>query len=239
PVSLATVKCPSSWMSISSPTTQISEVIKDAPAAAAGIKPGDTIMAINGSPINRWEDLVSQIQPKAGETVRVTVKRSGQELTFNVKVKAAEQGKGLIGIKPGETVVRQTLVSSLVLGVKSCINATTMIADYLGKMVSNQVPADSLGGPVRITVEIGKAAKTGLLNLANLTAVLSINLGLFNLFPIPALDGSRILFLLIEALRGKPVNPARENMVHLIGLGLLMLLMVFVTVNDVSQLVKW
>jgi regulator of sigma E protease len=223
---------------IAYPTTKIGELIKDAPAAVSGIQVGDTITSINGKPVTSWEDLVGEIQPKAGETVKLTVKRADRDLSFAVKVKAAEGGKGLIGIKPTETIVKQGLFTSLALGTKACVNATTMIAQYLGKMFTSQMSAESLGGPVRITVEIGKAAKTGLLNLANLTAILSINLGLFNLFPIPALDGSRLLFLLVEAVRGKPVNPARENMVHLVGLGLLLLLMVFVTFNDVSQLIK-
>lgn len=223
---------------IPTPTTKIGELIKGDPAIVAGLKVGDTITSIDGKPVNQWEDLVGQIQPKAGQNIQLTVKRADKDLTLTVKVKAIEGGKGLIGIKPEATMVKTGLFSSIAFGTKYCVNVSTAIVDFFGQLFTNKVSAaDSLGGPVRITVEIGNAAKTGLLNLANLTAILSINLGIFNLFPIPALDGSRLLFLLVEAVRGKPVNPAKENMIHLVGLGLMLLLMVFVTFNDVSKLI--
>lgn len=225
---------------VPTPTTKIGELIQGDPAAVAGVKVGDIITSIDGNPIKQWEDLVGQIQHKqSGQSIQLTVKRAGQDLNITVKVKATAEGKGLIGIKPEATMVRQGFFNSVSYGFKYCAGVSTAIIDYLGQLFTNQVSAaDSLGGPVRITVEIGNAAKTGLLNLANLAAILSINLGLFNLFPIPALDGSRLLFLLVEAVRGKPINPAKENMVHLVGLGLMLLLMVFVTFNDVSKLIR-
>jgi len=96
--------------------------------------------------------------------------------------------------------------------------------------------AGEVMGPVGIITIVGQVAKTGWLDVINLTAVLSINLGLMNLLPIPALDGSRILFLIVEMLRGKPVDPEKEGMVHLIGLGILMTLMIFVTYQDILKL---
>jgi regulator of sigma E protease len=102
-------------------------------------------------------------------------------------------------------------------------------------MITGQERPD-LGGPVRVVWEISKAVEMGFIPLLTLAALLSINLGLFNLFPIPALDGSRILFLVIERLRGKPVDPRRENFIHLVGFGLLLMLIVVITYNDILQL---
>ncbi|RYD06571.1 hypothetical protein N752_02575 [Desulforamulus aquiferis] len=93
-----------------------------------------------------------------------------------------------------------------------------------------------MGGPVRIVGEIGKAAEFGVFHVLRLAAFLSINLGLFNLFPIPALDGSRVLFLIWEKIAGKPVEPSKESFIHLVGFGLLLLLMVVITYNDVVSL---
>ena len=105
----------------------------------------------------------------------------------------------------------------------------------LVQMVTGKIPAD-VGGPVMIAQVIGEGARQGLANLLSLTGVLSIQLGLINLFPIPALDGSRLVFLLIEGVRGKPLNPEKENMIHLVGFVLLMALMIAVTYKDVLRL---
>ncbi|MCL6560856.1 MAG: site-2 protease family protein, partial [Firmicutes bacterium] len=106
---------------------------------------------------------------------------------------------------------------------------------FIGQMIAGKAPAD-LGGPVRIVWEINRAAEFGIFSLLQLAAFLSINLGLFNLLPIPALDGSRVLFLLWQKISGRPVEPSKESFIHLIGFGLLLLLMVVITYNDIVSL---
>ncbi len=221
-------------------STRIGEVLKGEPAAVAGLKAGDKIVSVNSMPVSNWEDVVKLIHQSPEKSLQFTVDRAGQQVVVQVlPKKEPSSGAGFIGIKPAEPqMVHKGVLASLGLGAVYTVKVTGMIASFVGQMLTREMPAEQLGGPVRITMEIGKAAKSGLLNLVQLAAILSINLGLFNLFPIPALDGSRLLFLLWEALRGKPVDPAKENLVHLVGFGLLLLLMVFVTFNDINQLIK-
>jgi regulator of sigma E protease len=221
-------------------TTKIGEVLKGEPASIAGLMAGDKIVTINTQPINNWEDVVKIIHQNPKQTLEFSVERAGTNIVLSVPTKQdASSGAGFIGIKPAEPqMVHKDVLSSLGLGAVYTVKVTGLIASFVGQMITQEQPTEQLGGPVRITMEIGKAAKSGLMNVIQLAAILSINLGLFNLFPIPALDGSRLLFLLWEALRGKPVDPAKENLVHLVGFALLLLLMVFVTFNDISKLIK-
>lgn len=221
-------------------TTKIGEVLKGEPAAIAGLRAGDKIVAIDTQQISNWEDVVKLIHQNPKKTLEFRVERAGTSIVLAVPTKQdASSGAGFIGIKPAEPqMVHKGVLPSLGLGAVYTVKVTGLIASFVGQMITRELPTEQLGGPVRITMEIGKAAKSGLINVIQLAAILSINLGLFNLFPIPALDGSRILFLLWEAVRGKPVDPAKENLVHLVGFALLLLLMVFVTFNDISQLIK-
>ncbi|MFZ3172814.1 MAG: RIP metalloprotease RseP [Carboxydocellales bacterium] len=221
-------------------TTKIGDVLQGEPAAVAGLKAGDKILAINKQPISNWEDIVTKIHQSPKKTLEISVERAGKSLVLTVPTKQdVSSGAGFIGIKPAEPqVVHKGILPSLGLGAVYTVKVTGLITNFVGQMITKKQPAEQLGGPVRIAVEIGKAAELGLMNVMQIAAILSINLGLFNLFPIPALDGSRLLFLLWEALRGKPVDPAKENMVHLVGFAMLLLLMVFVTFNDISQLIK-
>lgn len=221
-------------------STRIGEVLKGEPAAVAGLKAGDKIVSVNNKPVSNWEDVVKLIHKNPEKSLQFTVDRAGRQVVLQVvPKKEPSSGAGFIGIKPAEPqMVHKGVLASLGLGAVYTVKVTGLIASFVGQMLTQEMPAEQLGGPVRITMEIGKAAKHGLMSLGQLAAILSINLGLFNLFPIPALDGSRLLFLLWEALRGKPVDPAKENLVHLVGFGLLLLLMVFVTFNDINQLIK-
>jgi regulator of sigma E protease len=111
-----------------------------------------------------------------------------------------------------------------------------MIVDSLGKLVTGQMSVESLGGPVQMGNITGKAAESGIEPLIQITALLSLNLGIFNLLPIPALDGSRLVFIGLEAIRRRPIDPTKESMVHFVGFALLMMLMIFVTYNDIRKI---
>ncbi len=215
-------------------TTVISEVIPDFPAAKSGIMAGDRILAVDGQPVDSWEELSGLISQKPEQEIEVTVLRDGVEKHFRVFTARDENNTGKLGIYPEQGLSKGNIFQALALGADYTARITWMILDFVAKMILGQTPAD-VGGPVRVVSEIGKAAQVGFFFLLQLAAFLSINLGLFNLFPIPALDGSRILFLFWEKVRGRPVDPVKENFIHLIGFGLLLLLIVIITYNDILQ----
>jgi len=216
-------------------STVIRQVLPDYPAAAAGLVSGDRIVAVNGRPVASWEELVQAVQAGAGRELRLTVEREGRTREFSLVPVADEYGQGKIGITPTIEFHRMGVLAGLVNGLHYTVKLTALIVTFVGKMFTREAPVD-LAGPVRVAWEIGQAAQFGFFSLVQLAAFLSVNLGLFNLLPIPALDGSRILFLAWEGVRGRPLDPAKENLIHLIGLGLLLLLMVVITYHDIIRL---
>jgi len=216
-------------------TTVIKEVVPGYPAEKAGIVAGDKIVAINGQYLGEWEKLVARINEHPEETITVTVLRDGIEKQFVIKTIKDENGQGKIGVVSMSGYRKIGLIPAIAMGFEWTGRITLTILDFITKMIFGQAPAE-FGGPVRVVNEIGKAAQVGFFFLLQLSAFLSINLGLFNLFPIPALDGSRILFLAWEKIGGRPVDPVKENFIHLVGFGLLLLLMVIITYNDILQI---
>ena len=214
-------------------STSIKDVVPGSPAQQVGLQGGDEIYSIEGQKVAGWQDITSAIHQRPGQATDIVVLRGGQQLEYQVTPQTAEEGRGVIGIYPYRESVNALL--AMTMGVKLTGQTVYNIIYFIGQMFTGRVPAD-LGGPVRIVYEIDRAVETGVLFLLQLAAFLSINLGLFNLFPIPALDGSRLIFLGFEALRGRPVDPARENYIHLVGFGFLLLLVVFITYNDILQL---
>lgn len=216
-------------------TTEVQEVISGYPAEKAGVIAGDKIIAVNGQPVEDWEMVATLIGERREERITVTVERDGAEKQFDIETIKDENGQGKIGIAPSYGYQKTGFLTSMAMGAEWTGRVTVMILEFIGKMIVGQEPVE-LGGPVMIVSEIGKAAQVGFLFLLQMAAFLSINLGLFNLLPIPALDGSRIMFLAWEKVWGRPVDPAKENFIHLIGFGLLILLMVAVTYNDIVRL---
>ncbi len=217
-------------------TTRVQDTIPGKPAAVAGIRPGDVIVEIDRKKVDNWEDLKEIIGANPGRNLEITVERNRERITFTVVPYRDERGYGMIGIQPAQKKVG--LVMAVVFGAKYTLSMVYQILEYLGKGIIGLVPLE-LGGPVIIVATINDVVQstTWLVNLISLSAFLSISLGLFNLFPIPALDGSRIFFLLLEKLRGRPVEPQRENFIHMVGFGLLLLLFVVITYNDILQLI--
>jgi len=215
--------------------TGIGAVVPGSPAEKASILPGDRIVAVNDRPVEKWVELVDLINQRPEQNINLTVARDGVQRQVAVKTIRDEGGSGKIGIYQASDFVKTGFLQAVGKGVEWTGRVTFMIMDFISKMIFGQAPAE-LGGPVRVVTEIGKAAQVGFFFLLQLSAFLSINLGLFNLFPIPALDGSRILFLVWEKVRGRPVDPVKENFIHLVGFGLLLLLMVVITYNDILQI---
>ncbi|MGB4214366.1 MAG: RIP metalloprotease RseP [Dethiobacteria bacterium] len=208
----------------------IGNVLPGTPAESAGLQEGDEIAAINGEPVEKWEEVVRVIEKHPGEELVLLVRRDGMIKEFTLIAEPSpESGKGKIGITP----LVQKYQFRRALG--SSFKQFGMIIASIFQVFTGQVPLD-ITGPVGIVITIGAVARTGIVNLLWLTALISISLGLVNLLPIPALDGGRLLFILIEALRGRPIDPEKEGMVHFIGFALLLLLILLVTYND---LLRW
>ena len=208
------------------------------PAVTAGIQPGDRILTVNNQSTLDWTTLTEAIHSKPDQVLSITVERAKDQQHQTVSVKAekdAPTGFGMIGIAPEVVYTHASIIQSTGFGFQRAFDFTKTIMGLLTQMITGKIPAD-VGGPVMIAQVIGEGAQQGLANLLSLTGVLSIQLGLINLFPIPALDGSRLVFLFIEGVRGKPLKPEKENMIHLVGFVLLMALMIAVTYKDILRL---
>lgn len=217
-------------------TTVVQEVIEGRPAALAGIRAGDRIVEINNNRMETWDDLKRTVAANPDRELKIIIERDQERISYKVVPYRDDKGQGLIGIQPTQKKVGPLM--ALVAGTKYTVRMCYQIMDYLGKGITRQAPLE-LGGPVIIVATINDAVRSTswLVNLVSLSAFLSVSLGLFNLFPIPALDGSRIVFLVLEKLRGRPVEPKKENFIHMIGFGLLIMLIVVITYNDILRLI--
>ncbi len=215
----------------------IYDVVDNGPAQAAGMEAGDLVKEIDGVPIKDWDALSGTVQENPGKTLNFLVERDGQELELSLTPQAVENsGKkiGQIGVMY-QSPVEKNPFKAVVYGAQQTWDYTVLILDLLRMLVTGQFTIDALSGPVGIYKATETVAQYGVYNLMNWAAVLSINLGIMNLLPLPALDGGRLLFFGIEALRGKPVDRQKEGLVHFVGIVLLMILMVVVTWNDIQR----
>lgn len=214
----------------------IGSLIEGKPAAQVGIQVGAKILAVDGVATPEWSNLVDVIHSKPNQKVNVTVEQAGKQQTFTMQTERDEKtGYGMVGIAPEIIYERTSLVDSLKYGWQQTVDLTKLIIVTLAQMITGKTQAE-IGGPVAIAQVIGEGAERGWADLLSLTGMLSVQLGLLNLFPIPALDGSRLVFLFIEGLRGKPIAPERENFIHFIGFVLLFVLMIAVTYQDIMKL---
>lgn len=219
-------------------SNMIGSVVNEKPAASSGILTGDRIVAVNHEATPDWNTLTTVIHAKPDQVLSLTIDRANglgrQELSVKTE-KDTQTGYGMIGIAPEVIYTHASILKAAGFGLERTVDFTKYIVVTLTQMVTGKIPAE-VGGPVMIVQAIGDAAQQGLADVLGLTGILSIQLGLINLFPIPALDGSRLIFLLFEGVRGKPLNPEKENMIHLMGFVLLMVLMIAVTYKDILRL---
>ncbi|MBI2902540.1 MAG: RIP metalloprotease RseP [Candidatus Methylomirabilis oxyfera] len=226
--------------------TKVGEVMDGFPAREAGVLRGDRIVAIDGQPIEKWEELAKQIHQSPGRPVRLTVEREGQRFDLAVAPKATkqknlfgeEQEIGLLGIAPAEEFLteRTNPIAAFGKAVYKTYDLSVLILVTFGKLLQGVVPAKTIGGPLLVAQMAGEQARLGVLNLLFFTALLSINLGILNLLPIPILDGGHLFFALIEAARGKPVSLKKREVAQQVGLVLLVALMIFAFYNDIFRL---
>lgn len=218
-----------------SPTTDVGDVFPGEPAAEAGIRPGDSIVAIEGEGVSTWDDMASIIGKNAGNEIEVQVQRRDELLTFSMTPVEREDGSGAIGIYQAFIRDKVSPWEAVSLGVYQTWGVTVAVVQAFVDIITRQAPAE-VGGPVRIAQMVGDAARVGLDYLMNFTAFISINLAIINLLPIPALDGGRLLFLIAEIIRGKAIDPEKEGLVHFVGFVLLLVLIGVIIVRDITQI---
>lgn len=221
---------------VPSEEAKLASIQEDSPAEQAGFQSGDEVIQINEQTISTWTEFQEIVRAHPEQTLDIVVVRNGEEQALTVTPRSIESPDGNIG----QLGVRQSLDQSSWRAIPYSISQTydysKLILVNLGKLVTGQFSIDMLSGPVGIYDATDQVVQTGFINFLSWTAILSVNLGIVNLLPLPALDGGRLLFVGIEAVRGKPLAPEKEGLVHFIGFALLMLLMIVVTWNDIQRL---
>ncbi|MCE5194102.1 MAG: RIP metalloprotease RseP [Nitrospiraceae bacterium] len=225
----------------------IGEVVSDSPAKKAGIEKGDRVIRIQDTDIKTWQEMTSIIHQNPGKPLRFKIKRGERILDIIVspetKTITEPTGKrkdiGLIGIKPlaNEVEKKFGLIDSLYLGFKRTWDICVLTLVVIVKLFQRIIPADTLGGPIMILQMAGEQASMGAMSFFSFMAVISINLGVLNLLPIPILDGGHLMFLTIEGIRRKPLSEKVIIICQKIGVALLITLMIFVLYNDVIRVV--
>lgn len=214
----------------------IYKVNPGSPAEQAGLQAGDEIVSIDGKPIQSTEAVSMNIQESRGEPLTFEVRRAGATFELEVDPVWNEQNKMFwIDVQLQPHMRKATISEAVASGFKDTYLWTVRIFEGFGQLITGQIGIESLGGPVQIASITGQAAEAGSIPLIRWTALLSLYLGVFNLLPFPALDGSRLAFIAFEAIRGRPVDPNKESLVHFVGFALLMMLMLVVTYNDITK----
>ncbi|MEO2259757.1 RIP metalloprotease RseP [Paenibacillus amylolyticus] len=218
---------------------EIGEVLEGGAADQANLQKGDIIETINGTVIGTdSQKMVSMIADSKDKPMEWTLRRGSDTFNITITPRAVEgQEGGKVGIVPTLPTRSVGFVETFKVSGVAMVDTTKIIFEGFKHLI-NQFNMDDIGGPVRTFEVTGQIAKQGIEQLTRWAAILSLYLGIFNLLPIPALDGSRLVFLGIEALRGRPVDPNREGMVHFIGFAMLFVLMLAVTYNDILRLIN-
>lgn len=226
------------------PTNSVDEVTKGSPADQAGLKSGDTIVKLDGKKIEGKSDIDKITEQNKDKKTKVTVERDGKTHTMDIKPKKVEQKvtknksqtRYLFGYTPS---TEHTLFKPIFSGFDRTLEAGklifTAIVGMIASIFTGNFSFDMLNGPVGIYHSVDSVVKTGIINLISWTALLSVNLGLMNLLPVPALDGGRILFVIYEAIFRKPVNKKAETTIIAIGAVFVLIVMVLVTWNDIQR----
>jgi regulator of sigma E protease len=230
-------------------SARVDQVEANSAAAAAGFQVGDVVTAIDGDTIESFSDMQRIVSVRAGEPLTFTIKRGDATLQLHGTPELREikdrfgntHRQGVLGItratSPGDvTTERVNPATALWLGVKETWFVIDRTAAYVGGLFTGREAADQVGGPLRIAQLSGQVATIGIAALVQFAAALSISIGLLNLFPVPLLDGGHLLFYAVEAVRGRPLSDRAQEMGFRIGLGLVLMLMVFATYNDILHL---
>ena len=228
----------------------IGGLLEGGPASRVGLQPGDIIQSVNNNLISSWSQLSKVLSNLPNETISISVLRDNETLLYSLKTESFNQNnvnKGRIGIFasndltqwPEEIVIykKENFFNAILYGIEETYKFTNLILVSIGKMITGSVSAENIGGPIQISVLAGSAAKAGLLSFLSMIAILSINLGLINLLPIPVLDGGQLLMIAIEKIKGSPISDNFLEHSMRIGILLIASLMIFAFVNDIVRLI--
>ena len=226
------------------PTLVLSDVEDKTPAYANGLRAGDQITAINDIELESW----SEVRPILAElakreeqprdlVVNLSVLRDGTELSITTGLAEDENGDLRLGVSPKFNRSPASFFKSFYHGTKETGNMGKMMVEVLGGLVTGKVGLDQLTGPIGIVVAVGETAEHGFIYIVQLTALISLNLAIVNLLPFPALDGGRLLFLLIRKITGKAISEVVEGRIHFIGIIILFAFMALITLQDIDRFI--
>jgi regulator of sigma E protease len=224
----------------------VGSVKQGAPADSAGLEKGDLITAINDSAINSWDEMAEIINASKGQTIRLTVRRDQSSRNFSItpeqvttkNIFGEDIQRYIIGITAsGESYSRDlNLFQAFSESLIQTYRVSELMVVIIAKLISGDISTDTLGGPIMIAQMAGDSAKAGIGSLISFIALISINLAIINLLPIPVLDGGHLLFFSIEAIKGSPVSIKVREIAQQVGLFILILLMILVFYNDISRI---
>ncbi|MCF7804616.1 MAG: RIP metalloprotease RseP [Candidatus Marinimicrobia bacterium] len=227
----------------SSDTTVVDQVVQDYPAAEAGMKPGARITSVNGEQVDTWQELTNIIHNLPNTEIDVTWVQNGETQSATLTTKVDRQftdGElkeiGLIGISPEVHRRSAGLFESLGSGLSQTWWWGKVTVVSLKMLITGEESMKSVGGPIFIAKLAGDSARNGFMNLLNLVAIISINIGFLNILPVPALDGGHLVITMIEGIKGDPLSVKTRMIVQQVGMALLLTLMVFVIYNDIMRL---
>lgn len=211
----------------------VNKVVPDLPAQVAGIQEGDKILKVNNKKILTWQDFYTQVYMNKGEAIDVTVKRENETKTTKVTpIKDEKENRYIVGVYPTE-ITNPTIKESISYGFVETNSLINQTFGFLGTIFKGKASLNDFGGPVTIIKVSGEAAKAGFLSLLYFAAYLSVQLGIFNIIPFPALDGGWIVLFLIEIITGKKFDNNKVGVINYIGFAILMSLMILVTIKDI------
>ncbi|NVD41226.1 RIP metalloprotease RseP [Ensifer sp. HO-A22] len=226
----------------------VAQVKENSAAAKAGILPRDRLIAIDGTPVATFDDVRRYVSVRPELEIKIRIERDGAFLDLPMVPERTEISDqfgnkmeiGIIGIVTDQDAGNFRLVSygpieAIGQGALQSWHIVTGTFDYLANLVTGRMKADQLGGPIRVAQASGQMATLGVAAVLQLAAVLSVSIGLLNLMPVPVLDGGHLMFYAVEALRGKPVGAAAQDVAYRIGFAMVLMLMVFATWNDISM----
>ena len=221
------------------PTT-VGQIVPDMPADSLGLQAGDIILAVGQAPVVSWADMSGEIRRYPGETIPLVWERDSQRMEQLITPATHAEGDALvgrIGISPQASRHTVGLGRAVVLGGLGVYNSSWLILDFLGELFQGDRSTDELGGPLRIAQLAGQTAEQGLHSFISFLAMLSVNLAIINLLPIPVLDGGHLTFLTLEGIMRRPLSLRQREVFQQIGLAMMLLIMVLVTFNDLNQMV--
>lgn len=223
------------WGTYDQTRVVVQSVNEASPAQTAGMLPGDEFVSLGGQKIDSFDALRGALDASASEDVTVLIKRDGETLTLALNDLYDEESQAnMLGVTITYPMVKDSFFSALAHSCTYCKEMGLIVFKSLGMLFTGQAGLNDMAGVVGVTRIVGEAISYGWDSVLSLCVMLSMNLGVMNLLPVPALDGGRLLFIIVEWVRRKPIPPEKEGIVHLIGMVLLMALMIYLVIHDIT-----